>query len=69
MNFTIETIIFFVLLLDSIIANLIAYFGRRWYMEHFQLLSRWVPITRVWASGYLLLVVWIGTILYRVGAF
>ena len=67
MNFTPDVIIFFVLLVDSAIANGIAWVGRRWYMEHFQIMSRYVPLTRAWAAWYLVLVLWAGSILLRMG--
>lgn len=60
----ITKIIFYILLADSIIANLIALFGRRWYMQHFQILSRGFPLTRAWAIAYLALVLWIGALTF-----
>lgn len=65
---TIEGIIFYFLLLDSVSANLFAWCGGRWYTKHFRLISRWFPLTAGWTFAYLILVLWIGTLLYRVGA-
>lgn len=57
-------IIFWLLLLDSLIANFIAYFGVRWYVRHFRILSRFLPITKAWAGFYLVLVLFIGYLVY-----
>jgi len=56
----IMTIIFWILLVDSIVAMMIALFGKRWYYEHFQILSRIFPITIGWAVWYFVLVMIIG---------
>lgn len=63
----IHTTIFWVLLLDALFANGIAWFGQKWYMKHFQIMSRFVPLTRVWALWYLILVLWAGCIMRSVG--
>ena len=67
MELPIEVIVFWLLLLDSLVANLIAYLGPKWYAKHFQFMSRLFPLTKAWAGAYLALVVWIGFILYRAG--
>ena len=64
---TIEIIIFYVLLVDSICANLFAMFGERWYTKHFRTMSRWFPLAKGWAIYYLILVLWIGSLLFRLG--
>ncbi|MCF7831728.1 MAG: hypothetical protein K9M36_02495 [Candidatus Pacebacteria bacterium] len=58
-------IIFFILLADSIIANVIAFLGKRWYVEHFQILSRWLPMSKIWTMWYLMLVLWIGWLTFN----
>jgi hypothetical protein len=63
----VETVLFYVLLVDSIICNVIAHFGERWYVMHFRSLSRIVPVTKAWALIYLALVLWAGSFLYRMG--
>ncbi|MCB9808841.1 hypothetical protein H6776_00385 [Candidatus Nomurabacteria bacterium] len=67
--FSIDSIVFFVLLADSLVANIIAWFGSRWYLDHFQIMSRWLPLTKAWSLGYFLIVLWVGSILLRAGAF
>ena len=70
MDYTLEVIIFLVLLIDSIGANLMAWTdGRTWYQKHFRLMSRYFPITKGWTTYYLFLVLLMGLMLYRVGAF
>ena len=62
----VEIVIFYLLLLDSLTANVVAFFGKRWYVHHFRLFSRWFPITKGWSIYYLVLVLWIG---YLTGIF
>lgn len=62
---TIEKVIFFVLLVDALVANGIALVGAKWYLKHFRTLSRWFPIGKGWTVLYLLLVLWIGSLVYR----
>jgi len=66
---TIEAIIFALLLIDSVAANLFVLFGGAWYTRHFRTISRWFPPGEGWALYYLILVLWIGSLLYRLGAF
>lgn len=61
-----EIIIFWVLLVGSLGANLMAWCGSRWYMRHFNVFARWFPPSRGWALLYLALVLWIGSL---VGAY
>ncbi|HEV8666370.1 MAG TPA: hypothetical protein VN665_00795 [Candidatus Paceibacterota bacterium] len=64
---TIEAIIFYLLLLDSVTANFVAYFGRRWYVQHFRLISRLFPLAKGWTTYYLVLVLWIGWLTHTAG--
>ncbi|HEC93918.1 MAG TPA: hypothetical protein ENI56_00910 [Candidatus Kaiserbacteria bacterium] len=61
----IEAIIFYLLVIDSVSINIIALFGERWYLKHFRIFSRWFPPAEGWALYYLILVLWIGTLLLR----
>lgn len=64
----IELIIFYVLLLDALAANLFAWFGDdKFYSKKFRLISRYFPLARGWTTLYLLLVLFIGAVLYRYG--
>ncbi len=62
---SIEAIIFYLLVIDSVSANVIVLFGEKWYLKHFRIFSRWFPPAEGWALYYLLLVLWIGTLLLR----
>lgn len=61
----IEIVIFYLLLIDSIVANLLAWFGEVWYLKHFRLMSRYFPLTRGWTTYYLVLVLIIGYLAYN----
>jgi hypothetical protein len=65
---SIEAIIFYLLVIDSVGCNVIAWFGRGWYVHHFRTVSRLFPATPGWAVWYLILVLWVGSLLYRAGA-
>lgn len=60
----IESIIFYLLLLDSITANFVAMYGEKWYVHHFRIISRLFPMTKGWTLYYLVLVLWIGYLTY-----
>jgi len=62
---SIEAIIFWVLLVDSIGANFMAWFGSSWYLHHFRLMSRYFPLAKGWTAMYLVLVLVIGYLVYR----
>ncbi len=62
---SIEGIIFYLLLIDSVSANLLVLFGSDWYAKHFRLFSRLFPPAEGWALYYLVLVLWIGALLLR----
>ncbi len=65
----IDVILFWLLLLDSVCVNILAWFGAGWYVHHFRHLSRLFPLAKGWALCYLVLVLWVGSILYRGGSF
>ncbi len=65
----IDVIVFWLLLLDSVIANIVAWIGQDWYIRHFRLVSRYFPLAKGWTTYYLVLVLWLGSILMRTGAF
>jgi hypothetical protein len=64
---SVEAIIFYLLLIDSVGCNLMVIFGSQWYTKHFRLFSRWFPPAEGWALYYFILVLWIGSFLYRAG--
>lgn len=56
-----QEIVFYLLLVDSIGANLLSWggVGEKWY-KNLRLFSRYFPATKGWTIYYLLLVLWIG---------
>ncbi len=59
-------IICYLLLFDSLSANVIAWTrGKGWYRRNFRLMSRAFPITRGWTTYYLVLVLWITYLTFR----
>ena len=64
MNISIEVVVFWILLVDAIGANIVAWPGNSWYKEHFRLFSRWFPATKGWTALYLALVLFIGYLIF-----
>lgn len=60
----IQEIIFYLLLVDAIGANLAVWFGKGWYTSHFHLLSRWFPAVPGWPLLYLALVLFVGYLMH-----
>lgn len=63
----IEVIIFYLLLIDAIFANVTAWMGKRWYMETMGPFAGLFPMAKGWTFYYLVLVLWIGWLLMRAG--
>lgn len=57
-------IIFWLLLLDSLIAVAISWFGNREYYNKFKFFKRYLPLTKGWTLLYLILALFIGYIIY-----
>lgn len=69
MPFSFEIIIFYLLALDAIAANVMAWCtDGKWYRKNFRTFSRQLPMTRGWSTWYLILVAVIGYLLWRLGA-
>ena len=69
MDINIESIIFYLLFIDALGANLLAWSnGQRWWQKHFRLMSRYFPLVRGWTTYYLVLVLLMGIMLYRLDA-
>jgi len=60
MSETFAIVVFYLLLLDSVIVNILAWGYQGWYIKHFRTFSRWFPVARGWAGLYLALTLWIG---------
>ena len=71
MVFNLEAILFYIILADSITANILVWFGgkkyNKWYNKTFKWWAKRFPATKGWLGWYLLLVLWIGYTLYRMG--
>lgn len=61
---TIIKIIFYLLLLDSLIAGSIAWCGKPEYFNKMKFFKRYLPLTKGWTAGYIILVLFIGYIIY-----
>jgi hypothetical protein len=64
---SIEAVIFYILVIDSVSFSIMGIFGAKWYTKHFRTVSRSFPATEGWALYYLVLVIWIGSLLIRIG--
>jgi hypothetical protein len=67
MAFNIEAFIWYLFLLDSIIANLISWFNEKHHKKKFGLVSRYLPLTKAWTGIYLLFILWVGWLYMRLG--
>jgi len=63
----IEAIIFYLLLIDAIGANIITYCCAKWYKKNFKKYTffKYFPLAKGWSAYYLILVLWVGYALYR----
>jgi len=57
-------IIFWVLLVDSLIAVYIAWLGDKDYWNRMKFFKRFMPLTKGWTVWYFILVLFIGYIIY-----
>ena len=67
MVYTIESIIFYLILIDAIATNIVAWFFGKWYKKSAKGWAKHFPVTKAWATWYLVLVLWIGYALFRLG--
>jgi hypothetical protein len=61
----VEAIIWYLFLLDSLGASLFAWFMPKWSKKKFPKLTKHLPLTKAWATIYLVLVLWVGSALHR----
>ncbi len=65
-NSIILLIIFYLLLIDSIGANIVSWFGlRKWYQGNFSVIAKYLPLTKVWTTYYFLLILFIGFLIHN----
>jgi len=57
-------IIFWLLLLDSLVALYITWFGKKEFFNKIVFFKRYFPLTRGWTSFYFVLVLFIGYIIF-----
>ena len=67
MEFTLEEILWYLVFIDSVFTNLIIWFFPKWYEKKFKNLSEYFPAGKGWSLLYLILVLWIGYALLRLG--
>jgi len=67
MAFNLEAFIWYILLVDSIGANILALCCAKWYKKNYKGFYKHFPPTKGWCAWYLILVIWIGFLLYRLG--
>ena len=63
----VEGIIWYLLLLDSIGANITAWFFSGWYKKNFKGIWKHFPASKGWCGYYLILILWVGYALSRLG--
>ncbi len=61
----IEAIIWYILLIDSLGANILAWCCAKWYRKNYKGFYKHFPATKGWALWYLILIIYIGFALYR----
>jgi|TARA_B100001079_G_C16277983_1_gene455173 hypothetical protein len=63
---TIWIIAFYLLLVDSLGANIVSWLGfRKGYKGNFSIIARYFPATRGWTTYYLILVLLIGYLVHN----
>jgi len=62
-----EQVIWYLFLIDSVGANIAAWFFSGWAKKNFKGVLKHLPLTRGWAFIYLILVIWVGCALWRLG--
>ncbi len=61
-----EIIIFFILLINSVGAMIISFFGDdKWYKKHLGIFAKYFPKAKGWSVYYFLLVLWIGYLVFK----
>ena len=61
----IEAVIWFAVMLDAVVTNLIAWFCPQWYKTKLPGLHRFFPLKKSWCLVYLALTIWLGFVLHR----
>jgi hypothetical protein len=61
----VEGVIWYLLLLDSLGANFTSLFLKKWWKN--RKFHKILPMNRLWTLLYLVLVLWVGSALFRLG--
>ena len=64
---TVEGVIWYLFVLDSVGANIAAWFFADWAHKNFKGILKHIPLKKAWAAIYLILVIWVGSALFRLG--
>lgn len=67
MNFNLEAILWYLVALDCIVANLTAWFFKDCYEKNLGSISKHFPATKGWCLVYLCIMLWLGWALLRNG--
>jgi hypothetical protein len=67
MAILIQAIVYYLFLIDSVGALLMAWFGDKWYKRNFRIFSRYFPPSKGWCTYYFLLILWIGYLYNKLG--
>jgi len=67
MAWSIEAILWYIILIDSIGANLTTWFFPKWYKKTYKRTSKIFPASKGWCTWYFVLVLWLGFALRRLG--
>ena len=65
-----EQVIWYLFLIDSLGANIAVWLFPKtitWYKKNFKTASKYLPLTKGWTFVYLILVLWVGYTLVRLG--
>ncbi len=65
MTWNIEAILWYIILIDSLGANLMTWFFSKWYKKKYKKTSNIFPASKGWSALYLVLVLWLGFALRR----
>lgn len=60
-----EGIVWYLIFIDCIIYNIMAWTKKKWHFRDHHWLSNFFPLHRFWGLFYFILVIWLGYTLYR----
>ncbi len=62
-----ESIIWYLFLIDSLGAVILSFCCAGWYKKNYKGIYKHFPATKGWCLAYFVLVLWVGSALYRLG--